>query len=392
MSTAIAFAKGGAAKAPKPGPKGGVLADVADAIAGSGGCGNGTQNGKRGFQPGNKCHQGRNAAVSAAQKKHTALNAVTRKHLKAGTLNTPAGRAAIKTAAAAARELKAARDTHKAEQKARYATAAKERRAAAKATAAKPESQAAATLKAAQAEHQVGGVKPADAPKPTAKAKPAPAPKPTPAEDVASASKAAMGVKADKAATHLSDLHARVKAGAIKPEDAHKHLDKIARGHTKDELFAAAKSAGIEHGATTKKALVEHLKATAHPDAAKIPLKDFADRVVRAAHATPTGGFGDEKTMISHVKAHLEKTDPAFRGMSDAAFKARLVEANHARHLELGRADLVEAMHPGDLKASATPHLGATYHFVRHPEAPGKAQSRPRAETSHPQKKKGATS
>ena len=55
--------------------------------------------------------------------------------------------------------------------------------------------------------------------------------------------------------------------------------------------------------------------------------------------------------------------------MDVADFKNRLVQAHRARLLELGRADLVEAMDPADVRESATPYLNAVYHFVRTEEA-----------------------
>jgi len=83
-----------------------------------------------------------------------------------------------------------------------------------------------------------------------------------------------------------------------------------------------------------------------------------------AARKSPTGWFGDAKVFISHVWRALSD-DPAFRDMDSAGFKDRLVEAHLARLLELGRADLVSAMDPADVRESATPYLNAVYHFVR---------------------------
>jgi hypothetical protein len=47
------------------------------------------------------------------------------------------------------------------------------------------------------------------------------------------------------------------------------------------------------------------------------------------------------------------------------SFKQRLTEANHARLLDLSRADLVEAMNPDDVRQSEAAYQGATFHFVR---------------------------
>jgi hypothetical protein len=104
------------------------------------------------------------------------------------------------------------------------------------------------------------------------------------------------------------------------------------------------------------------------PRPAPIELEDFARSVTRAARESPSGWFGDAKVFISHVRRAL-LDDPAFRGVDDATFKERLVEAHRARLLELGRADLVEAMDPLDVRESATPYLNAVYHFVRTEEA-----------------------
>jgi DNA-binding HxlR family transcriptional regulator len=97
---------------------------------------------------------------------------------------------------------------------------------------------------------------------------------------------------------------------------------------------------------------------------APLDLEDFARRVSEAAQTSPSGWFGDAKVFISHVWRVL-RDDPTFQGMDDAHFKARLIEAHRGRLLELGRADLVEAMDPADVRESATPYLNAVYHFVR---------------------------
>ena len=107
-----------------------------------------------------------------------------------------------------------------------------------------------------------------------------------------------------------------------------------------------------------------------------LPLKDFAGRAVAAAHASPTGGFGTEKTFISHAKAQLAN-DPHIAKMSDSEFKARLLEAHKAGYLELGRADLVGSMSPHDVTASSTKHMNVDYHFIRHPE---KTEHAPKSE------------
>jgi len=93
-------------------------------------------------------------------------------------------------------------------------------------------------------------------------------------------------------------------------------------------------------------------------------LEDFARRVIEAARTSPTGWFGDAKVFISHVWNNLQD-DPVFLRMETDNFKHRLLEAHRARFLELGRADLVEAMDPADVHESATPYQNVVYHFVR---------------------------
>jgi hypothetical protein len=350
----IEFARGGGMKAaPKARAKAGsAVANVAGALGG-GGCGNGTHNGKRGFQAGNKCAGGkRDSAVARASRSHQSARRAVTKHVKAGTLHSAEGRVAVRAAATAHRELQAARDAHKAGR----GVAQKEARAVASGRASAIPAKGAAPT-------------PAPAAKPT--------PHPTVKARVEKSIKEASKAKADRATQHLKDLHTGARFGAFKPTEIHAHVERIARGATKDELFAAAKAAGVSTaGITTKKALAEYLKGHAHSLArptpaspATMPTREFAAKVVQAAHASPTGGVGDSKTMISHVKAHLDAADPAFRSMSEADFKAKLVEAHLGKHLELGRADLVESMHPGDVKASKTQHQNVDFHFVRHPAA-----------------------
>ncbi len=97
---------------------------------------------------------------------------------------------------------------------------------------------------------------------------------------------------------------------------------------------------------------------------APLDLGTFARRVVEAARTSPTGWFGDAKVFISHVWKAL-KDDLAFAGMDVADFKGLLHEAHRARLLELGRADLIEAMDPADVRESATAYQNVVYHFVR---------------------------
>ena len=109
---------------------------------------------------------------------------------------------------------------------------------------------------------------------------------------------------------------------------------------------------------------VDRSEPEPEPRPTPLDLEGFARRVTHAALESRSGWFGDAKVFISHVWRAL-RDDPAFRGVDDATFKDRLVEAHRARLLELGRADLVEAMDPADVRESATPYLNAVYHFVR---------------------------
>jgi hypothetical protein len=57
--------------------------------------------------------------------------------------------------------------------------------------------------------------------------------------------------------------------------------------------------------------------------------------------------------------------DPAFSALGLDGFKQRLAAANHARRLDLSRADMVEAMDREDVKESEVTYLGARFHFVQ---------------------------
>jgi hypothetical protein len=90
----------------------------------------------------------------------------------------------------------------------------------------------------------------------------------------------------------------------------------------------------------------------------------FADRVKAAARTCPTGRYGDNKVFIAHVWRML-KSDPDFAGMGLDTFKDQLGEANNARLLDLGQADLIQALDPDDVRLSEMQYLNATFHFVR---------------------------
>jgi hypothetical protein len=100
------------------------------------------------------------------------------------------------------------------------------------------------------------------------------------------------------------------------------------------------------------------------PSAPPLDLVAFARRVVEAAQSSPSGRFGDNKVFIAHVWRAL-RDQPSFVGIDLEGFKQRLTEANHARLLDLSRADLVEAMDQEDVRQSEVAYRGATFHFVR---------------------------
>ena len=93
-------------------------------------------------------------------------------------------------------------------------------------------------------------------------------------------------------------------------------------------------------------------------------LPGFAASVRKAAKASPTGRWHDNKVFISHVWNELQRQG-ATGAMTFPDFQGQLIEANRAKLIELSRADLVQAMPREDVAASETPYLNASYHFVR---------------------------
>jgi hypothetical protein len=89
----------------------------------------------------------------------------------------------------------------------------------------------------------------------------------------------------------------------------------------------------------------------------------FAQRVRAAADGPQARRYGDHKVFIGSVWQAL-RTDPEIAKLGESGFKCRLVEAHRRGALVLGRADLVAAMDPGDVRASETRHQDATYHFI----------------------------
>jgi hypothetical protein len=92
--------------------------------------------------------------------------------------------------------------------------------------------------------------------------------------------------------------------------------------------------------------------------------RTFAQKVKAAARDCPDGRYGDNKVFIIHVWRLLQG-DPEFQGVTLDAFKQRLADANNARLIDLGRADLVQAMDREDVQLSEVNYLNATFHFIR---------------------------
>lgn len=131
---------------------------------------------------------------------------------------------------------------------------------------------------------------------------------------------------------------------------------------------AGAASSSRAAPAPSEEPLPAVLEYRPQPDAGAIErpfdLHAFAREVLQVADDCPSGRFGASRVFIAHVWRAL-RARPGYEQLEIDAFKRRLVEANQARLLDLGRADLVEAMDPEDVRASETRHLGAAFHFVR---------------------------
>lgn len=145
-----------------------------------------------------------------------------------------------------------------------------------------------------------------------------------------------------------------------------------ARKLTADQVAAALAAAAV--GARTK-ALAELRSAAIstwllspagrETRPAGASLAAFADRVAEAARRIPPARrFGENKAFISHVWRQLHD-EAAGDGLSLDEFKSRLVAANREGLVRLSRADLVEAMDPADVEASATAYENAKFHFIR---------------------------
>jgi hypothetical protein len=135
-----------------------------------------------------------------------------------------------------------------------------------------------------------------------------------------------------------------------------------ARQSGKDELRLATIRHWVDGKAASGGPALDHPAPA--PEPPPLDLVAFARRVVEAAQSSPSGRFGDNKVFIAHVWRAL-RDQPSFASTDLEGFKQRLTEANHARLLDLSRADLVEAMDPEDVRQSEVAYQGATFHFVR---------------------------
>jgi hypothetical protein len=94
-----------------------------------------------------------------------------------------------------------------------------------------------------------------------------------------------------------------------------------------------------------------------------LDLGRFAQRVRAAAEAPEARRYGDNKVFIGSVWQAL-RADSEIGKLGESGFKRCLVEAHRRGALVLGRADLVSAMDPREVRASETQHQDSTYHFI----------------------------
>lgn len=183
---------------------------------------------------------------------------------------------------------------------------------------------------------------------------------------------------------------ARAVAGKLRamPPDRRR----AAMGHIRGRdpgMAAAIAGLGLSSGEPAATPGMGPHRVAPEPAPAELPLDEFARKVVDTARGMDTGRFGDDKVFISHLYRRMQ-SDPALAGMDLDTFKRKLAEANNKRHLDVSRADLVQAMDPDDVRESESefprgfPDLPAhTFHFVRAPRrqgdpGPGRTPSRPR--------------
>ncbi len=159
-----------------------------------------------------------------------------------------------------------------------------------------------------------------------------------------------LGVESDKPLT-LNEVRAHMLRNLLGTESK-LGLEKIVR-----VLAANAAGASSPDDDAIRLALVRSWLC-ASQDERRFDLDRFAEDVRRAAARTEQGRFGDDRVFIAAVWRTLGSALPL------EEFKERLVVANRAGLVRLTRADLVEAMDPAEVSASATHYLNATFHFV----------------------------
>ena len=185
----------------------------------------------------------------AARGTHRSAQAAVRNHVKAGTLASEAGRQSVQSVVQASSNLRDAR------------ASAVVVRTSAKANPSLAMPRASVQPKPGLA--LTPGPVPASL-NPPLPEKPLVSMKATMAARVVDSMNGVSKAMADRAAMHLADLHAQAKTGSLKAIDIHQQVERIGRGTTKNDLFAAARSAGITHAATTHQGLLEHLKSSVY--------------------------------------------------------------------------------------------------------------------------------
>lgn len=139
----------------------------------------------------------------------------------------------------------------------------------------------------------------------------------------------------------------------------------------KDELAAKGIDVGTRPAANARNA-----HATWPRTAADVDLPSFALMVeALAADVEPDpsedgrarGRFGDRKVFIAAIRRALGRTK--YASLSRAAIDELIFRAHREQLLHLGRADLVAAMDPDEVRDSEIRVDGATFHFVIDPSA-----------------------
>jgi hypothetical protein len=142
----------------------------------------------------------------------------------------------------------------------------------------------------------------------------------------------------------------------------------------RNQVPRVAAGAPRSGAAEIRKAILRRwLRGSAGGEAAESPqrraehpfdLGEFAATVKAVARDCPVGWFGDRKVFINHVWRHFDRQDE-LPAMELPEFKARLVEANRARLLDLSRADLPDKLPAADVGESETYQENAVFHFIQ---------------------------